>query len=94
MHLRIERQPDERRWAALDGDQLVGALDYREQAGSIALTHTFTRPDRRGQGIAARLVQHAVDEIDQEGDRRIVPTCWYVADWFAAHPDRAELLAD
>lgn len=94
MNLRIERQADARRWAALDGDELVGALDYREQPGSIALTHTFTRPDRRGEGIAARLVETAVDEIDREGGRKVVPTCWYVADWFAAHPDRAALLAD
>jgi predicted GNAT family acetyltransferase len=51
----------------------------------------YTIPAFRGHGYAAEVVARAVAEIEQEADRA-VRLCWYVADWFDAHPDRAGLL--
>ncbi len=74
------------------GGELVGILDYSVLGGSISLTRAFTVPAHRGKGYAADLVAYAVDDIERTSDRRIVPMCWYVADWFEAHPERAGLL--
>lgn len=75
------------------GDDLVSVLDYRDNGTSVALTRAFTVPTFRGSGYAAVITERAVAEIEARGDRSIVPVCWYVAEWFDAHPDKAGLLA-
>lgn len=74
------------------GDELVSVLDYRDNGRSVALTRAFTIPSHRGHGYAAVITERAVDEIEAAGDRTVLPVCWYVADWFAAHPERAGVL--
>ena len=76
-----------------DGE-LVSVLDYRDDGTTVAMTRAYTIPMHRGRGYAARIVERAVAEIEKRGDRRISPVCWYVADWFADHPERAAILAD
>ena len=88
----FSNETDASRYAMhLDGE-LVGVLDYRILGGSISLTRSFTVPAKRGNGYAAQLVEYAVDDIEKNGARHIVPMCWYVGDWFEAHPERAALL--
>ena len=85
-------QTDASRYAMHIDGEFVGVLDYRILGDSISLTRAFTVPHHRGKGYAAQLVQYAVDDIERSGTRRIVPMCWYVADWFEAHPERSALL--
>lgn len=74
-----------------DGE-LVSVLEYRDNGTTVAMTRAYTIPTHRGHGYAARVVAGAVAEIEARGDRRIDPVCWYVADWFDAHPEHARLL--
>ncbi|WOF23549.1 GNAT family N-acetyltransferase [Microbacterium betulae] len=76
------------------GDDLVSVLDYRDDGATVALTRAFTVPTFRGHGYAAEVTDRAVAEIEALGDRRVLPVCWYVADWFAEHPERAGVLAE
>ncbi|MBW8871081.1 MAG: N-acetyltransferase [Leifsonia sp.] len=85
-------QKDASRYAMHIDGELVGVLDYRILGDSISLTRAFTVPQHRGKGYAAQLVEYAVDDIEKNGARHIVPMCWYVGDWFEAHPERAALL--
>ena len=80
------------RYTLHDGDDLVSVLDYRDDGRTIALTRAFTIPTFRGRGYAAVVVERAVDAIEHAGDREILPVCWYVGEWFEAHPERASLL--
>lgn len=93
MTTEFSNETDAARYAMrMDGD-LVGVLDYSILGGSISLTRAFTTPAKRGNGYAAQLVEYAVNDIAATTDLRIVPMCWYVAEWFDAHPERAGLLA-
>ncbi|MBF0817728.1 N-acetyltransferase [Microbacterium paludicola] len=74
------------------GDELVSVLDYRDNGRTVALTRAFTNPAHRGHGYAAVITDRAVAEIEAAGDRSVLPVCWYVADWFAEHPERASVL--
>ncbi len=74
------------------GDDLVSVLDYRDDGRTIALTRAFTIPTFRGHGYAAVITERAVDAIEAVGDREIIPVCWYVGEWFDAHPERAGVL--
>lgn len=89
----IENQADASRYALLVGGELVSVLDYRIRGEQISFPRTFTLPQHRGRGWAEKLVEYAVDDVERNSARRIVPMCWYVGDWFDAHPERAGLLS-
>jgi predicted GNAT family acetyltransferase len=89
----LVKEPDADRYTLrIDGD-LASAVDYRVSGNSISFTHTFTDPKRRGQGLAAEIVEFAVNDVEATTGYRIVPMCWYVGEWFDKHPERAGLLS-
>lgn len=90
--LRFAHEPDASRYTLHRGDDLVSALDYRDDGRSVAMTRAYTVPTYRGHGYAGVVVDKAVAELEARGDREIIPVCWYVADWFAAHPERAAIV--
>lgn len=85
-------EPDARRYVLKVDGSLVAVVDYAVNGSAISFTRTFTSPPFRGKGYAAQIVEFAVNDVESTSDRRIVPMCWYVGDWFEAHPDRAALL--
>ncbi|OIU84930.1 GNAT family N-acetyltransferase [Microbacterium sp. AR7-10] len=85
-------ETDASRWALTRNGELLSVLDYRDDGTTVAMTRAFTIPTYRGHGYAARVVAGAVAQIEARGDRLIDPVCWYVADWFDAHPDKQHLL--
>lgn len=89
----ITHEPDAHRYVLRQGNELVSVLEYQDHNGGTVMHHTVTVPKFRGQGHAAELVAFAVDDVETRGAGPIHPTCWYVADWFAAHPERSGLLA-
>ncbi len=85
-------EKDASRYTLTRDGQLISVLDYRDDGRTIALTRAYTVPSFRGHGHAAKVVEGAVADIERRGDRKVDPVCWYVADWFAANPDRRSLL--
>ena len=62
-------------------------------SGAVAnFDHTEVPPAFGGQGVAERLVQHAMDEIRAVGEWKVRPACSYVVRWFGQHPEYADLL--
>jgi predicted GNAT family acetyltransferase len=92
MSTEFSNETDAARYAMRIDGELVGVLDYSILGGAISLTRAFTVPARRGHGLAARLVEFAVNDIEENTSLKVLPMCWYVADWFELHPERAGLL--
>ena len=88
----LTKNADASRYELHHRGQLVSVLDYRDDGHTVALTRAFTIPSFRGHGHAARVVGGAVADIAESGGRVIDAVCWYVAEWFAQHPDHAHLL--
>lgn len=88
----LTREDDASRYTLTRDGVLVSVLDYRDDGRTVALTRAFTIPTFRGNGHAARVVEGAVDDIEERGGRQIDAVCWYVAQWFDENPDRAHLL--
>ena len=88
----VQHDPAARRFhASIEG--VVAHLDYvMRDAKTMDTTHTWTPPAARGQGIAGRLVQAALEHARGQG-WRVVPSCWYVAGWIDRHPEYEDLLA-
>jgi predicted GNAT family acetyltransferase len=59
--------------------------------GIIEYYSTYVPPADRGQGLGGRLVEAAVEHARVQG-LRIIPSCWYVAQWLRDHPEHAHLI--
>jgi predicted GNAT family acetyltransferase len=75
----------------VDGD-VVGFADYHVDGTTWTFPHTVIQPALRGRGLGAELVRAALDDVRRAGGR-VVPLCWYVAEFIDAHPDYGDLLA-
>ena len=88
----IRHNPDLQRYEICQDGQVIGHLSYRELGdGVVDLPHTKIEPGHEGQGLAGRLVRHALDELRAQG-RRVRPTCSYVARYIERHPADQALL--
>ncbi|WP_282837675.1 GNAT family N-acetyltransferase [Microbacterium flavum] len=86
-------EKDASRYTLHHAGDLVSVLDYRDDGRTVSLTRAYTIPAFRGHGYAGEIVSRAVEDLESRGDRVVSPVCWYVADWFDAHPGHAGLLA-
>jgi predicted GNAT family acetyltransferase len=92
MSTTFTHEPDARRYVMHIDGKLVAVADYAINGNNISFHHTFTNPAERGKGYAGEVVAFAMDDVEQNSTRRVIPMCWYVGDWFEAHPERAGLL--
>jgi uncharacterized protein len=65
--------------------------DYLLDDGVMHLVHTEVAPALEGQGIAARLVQVALDHARAHG-LKVRPRCSYVRTYMQRHPHTQDLL--
>ena len=86
-------EPDARRYVLRIDGAIVAVADYAINGNQISFTHTFTNPRHRNNGYAAEVVEFAINDVEKNSTYRVVPMCWYVADWFAAHSERKSLLS-
>lgn len=72
---------------------LEAEMTYRQLGDStIAIDHTYTPPEFRGQNIAFRMMERAITDARREGTK-IHPQCSYAVIQFRRHPEWADLLA-
>ena len=86
-------EPDAHRYTMRVDGELVSVLEYQDHGAGTVMHHTVTIPQFRGKGYAAELVEYAVNDVEARGRGPIMPSCWYVAEWFDRHPERSDLLA-
>lgn len=53
---------------------------YESENGIFIIDHTFVDESLRGQGIAGKLVEMAVEEIEKRGGK-VEATCSYAKKW-------------
>jgi predicted GNAT family acetyltransferase len=68
-------------------------LTYRlTPSGAMDIASTWVPAPARGRGTGGALVEAALRWARTEG-RPVIPSCWYVGVWVAAHPEYRDLLA-
>jgi predicted GNAT family acetyltransferase len=90
--LTVRKAEDRSRYELVEDGAVIGIADYAVEGDTVVLPHTVIDPQRRGEGLGAVLVQGALDDLRPTG-RKVVPTCWYVAEFIEDHPRYADLLA-
>jgi len=68
-------------------------LEYQLEpaGGRMDILSTVVPSAARGQGAGGRLVQAALEHARAAG-WRVIPSCWFVANWVARHPAYRDLL--
>src|SRR2546430_1797072 len=98
----VRDNPEQSRYELVEDGKLLGVADYRAMGavspggtpgpGTIAFPHTEIVPGRRNQGLGEQLVQGALDDVRRKG-AKVVPMCWFVAEFLEEHPEYADLRA-
>ncbi|MEM4452587.1 MAG: GNAT family N-acetyltransferase [Thermosphaera sp.] len=73
-------------FAKIKGSEEKAFLRYQIENGSMILVETYTPPEYRGQGIARRLVEYAVNLAKDRG-LTIIPVCSYAVYFFMKNKD-------
>lgn len=91
MTRKIHHDEARRRFAA-EVDRGEAVVDYETLDGgdTLDLRRTFVSEELRGEGLAAQVVQYALDWA-RDHDKKIVATCPYVAKFLERNPEYAEL---
>ena len=64
-----------------DNGKVVAEITfYESENGIFIIEHTFVDESLRGQGIAGKLVEMAVEEIEKRGGK-VEATCSYAKKW-------------
>ena len=92
MEPEVRNNPQESRYELIVESEVVGVAEYRREGDTLVFPHTQIKSSFRGQGMGARLVQAALDDV-RAGGGRVVPRCWYVAEFIDANPSYRDLLA-
>lgn len=71
-------------------DHQLSKLDYLLDEDTIVMTHVGVYPDHRGQGVAGKLVEVALNYAEQKS-LRVIPMCPYVAAYIRRHPQYLSL---
>ena len=88
----LRDNPEEGQFEAeLDG-KVVGVAQYELPEGVIVFTHTIVRPEVGGRGIGSALADYALNQVREEGTRKVVPACPFIKAHIERHPEFAELV--
>jgi len=71
-------------------DGQLSKLDYMLDGDTIVMTHVGVYPEQRGQGVAGKLTQVAL-EYAKENSLRVIPMCPYIAAYIHRNPQYIEL---
>lgn len=91
----VTDNPVASRYEARVGDELAGYAAYRLSGSDvIVFTHTEVDPAYGGTGIGSALARGALDDVQDRGEREVIPLCPFTASWIERHPDYAALVRD
>jgi len=87
---RVSHNPAASRFEALVAGELC-VCAYRRTGATLLMTHTEVPRALEGRGIAAALVQAALDWARAEG-LKVRPLCSYVASYMRRHAETQDLI--
>jgi predicted GNAT family acetyltransferase len=88
----IVHDVDRHRFTHERDGQVSYLVYHRIDERTVDFVSTFTPPALRGRGIAARIVQRGLEWAEREG-LKVVPSCWFVAEYIERDPGWRRILA-
>ena len=76
---------ENRIYAMNNNNETIAEVTFYEiENGVYNIDHTFVDESLRGQGVAGKLVEMAVEEIEKRGGK-VEATCSYAKKWLEKH---------
>jgi len=86
------RHQEHRIYAEDENGTLLAEVTFPASGNdAVCITHTFTAPSLRGQGVAGRLME-AVAAYAKEHNKKITAQCSYAAGWFERHSEYDDIM--
>ena len=92
MTTQVQFNEDRSRYELMIDGELAGIAACRPIGDALAFPHTEIERSRRGQGLGEVLVRGALDDARRRS-KRIIPQCWFVAEFVDAYPEYQDLVA-
>ena len=83
----MDFKKDVNRFYKEEHGKLLAEITYLPKGDKVEVNHTFVDPSLRGQGVAEKLVDRVVVEMEKE-DKKIIPVCPYVGKLFERKPEK------
>eukprot|EP01006_Ploeotia_vitrea_P006084 TRINITY_DN1222_c0_g1_i1.p1 TRINITY_DN1222_c0_g1~~TRINITY_DN1222_c0_g1_i1.p1 ORF type:complete len:108 (+),score=6.44 TRINITY_DN1222_c0_g1_i1:29-325(+) len=89
----VVHRSNERLFAIPGPDDYMAYVTYVEDSNNktLDLQHTYTNPQYRGQGLAAKVVQSAFEYAEVQG-LTVIPTCTYIPVFVQKNPQWSKVL--
>ena len=71
-------------------DGQLSKLDYMQDGNTMVITHVGVHPEHRGQGVAGKITEFALEYAKQKS-YRVIPMCPYVATYIRRNTKYLEL---
>ena len=84
----VHNKAEERFETWIDGQ--LSKLDYMQDGNTMVITHVGVHPNHRGQGVAGKITEVAL-EYAKEKSFRVIPMCPYVATFIRRNPQYEDL---
>lgn len=84
---------NDRIYANDENGNIIAEITFPANNCISTIDHTFVDDSLRGQGIAGKLMQLAVDKITADGNE-IAATCPYAVIWLQRHPEYTVVNSD
>ena len=88
----VTRNDEAGRYELRIDERLVGVAEFHADGDRTVIPHTEIEAPLRGHGLGAILVQGVLDDM-RERNAKVVPSCWYVADFIRDNPAYRDLVA-
>jgi predicted GNAT family acetyltransferase len=89
--VQVTHHPEESRYEAHVDGELAGFAVYQLADGLVVFTHTEVDERFEGQGVGSALARFALDDVREQGDRKVLPLCPFIKGWIARHRDYVPL---
>ena len=77
-----------------DKDEMLANVTFPSVKENVVnVNHTFVDSSLRGRGIAQKLMEELVKDLESTNRKSII-TCSYAKKWFAEHPNYNEFIID
>ncbi|MFT3894988.1 MAG: GNAT family N-acetyltransferase [Anaerolineales bacterium] len=84
----VNNEAEKRFEAWIEG--YLSKLDYIRDGKNFVITHVGVDPELRGQGVAGKITQVAL-EYAKSNSLRVIPMCSYAAAYIRRNPQYADL---
>lgn len=88
----VAHDPARLRYEARIDGEVAGFAQYILTDELVVFTHTEVDPRFEGKGVGSAIARFALDDVRDDGRRKVLPVCPFIKGWIGHHREYAPLL--